>query len=77
MKGEMLIVFVSIFIVLGGTFLIFNSSPSFTGFVVYNESSDSLNPINNIDVVVTKEMVLSAINESYGIMNEMRTTGFF
>lgn len=80
MKNEIMIGLVSIFLVLGLSFFIFNFQGSnLTGFAVYNESSEdfvSSNESLNEKVVITKEHASLAIEEAESIISEMQENNF-
>jgi hypothetical protein len=80
MKQILIIAVVSIFLVLGLSFIIFNSSNfNFTGYAIYDGTNTAVT--NNTDSIVnntsiTKEMALRAINESEAIIQEMQKNNF-
>ncbi len=80
MKQQILIMIVSIFLVLGTSFFIFNiQNSNLTGFAVYNESNtDVTNNSNQIinEKIITKQDALQAINESEQIIIEMQEKNF-
>ncbi|MBI2629503.1 hypothetical protein HYW76_00210 [Candidatus Pacearchaeota archaeon] len=80
MKQQIFIMIVSIFLVLGISFFIFNiQNSNFTGFAVYNDSNSDLKSNSNQIVnekIITKQDALQAINDSEQIIKEMQEKNF-
>jgi hypothetical protein len=76
MKNEIIIIVISIFLVLSFSFLFFNSQRDITGFVSLgiNDSDVIGNQTNS--TAVTKEIAITAINESERIIKEMQKNNF-
>lgn len=75
-KDEFGMILVSIILVVGIFLLVYNISPSLLGFAV--SDGDVLTNEANLDegVTFTREDALQAINESEGIIKDMKESGF-